>query len=196
MTLRRTLKKTAFGASLSLCLVCVAQADEGTPEPLGFVDQIELGAHQRLIDQRQRPESQLNAFTTDGCSGGMSATWDMMARWFPEFDDLHQGTPPWQDCCVTHDRAYHLGGVDLDARASFDARLEADEILRQCVKETAEIRRDALRAQYDLSDERIDQAYDLISASMFDAVRVGGGPCSGLTWRWGYGWPHCGLFAK
>jgi len=23
-------------------------------------------------------------------------------------------------------------------------------------------------------------------------VRVAGGPCTGLDWRWGYGWPDCG----
>ena len=26
---------------------------------------------------------------------------------------------------------------------------------------------------------------------MFYAVRIGGGPCSGLAWRWGHGWPPC-----
>ena len=28
---------------------------------------------------------------------------------------------------------------------------------------------------------------------MFIAVRIGGGPCTGLAWRWGHGWPPCSL---
>ena len=26
---------------------------------------------------------------------------------------------------------------------------------------------------------------------MYRAVRIGGGPCTGLPWRWGNGWPGC-----
>lgn len=161
----------------------------------GFSKRVELIAHQRLEGLRATPEAELAPFTTDGCSGGMSATWDMVARLFPEFAEIHMETPPWESCCVVHDKAYHLGGEDAAPEASFEARLEADEALRVCVRATSEVRREHLKTQYSLSDERIDMAYDLIAASMFDAVRVGGGPCSGLTWRWGYGWPQCGLFA-
>ncbi|SHK10427.1 hypothetical protein SAMN05444000_11919 [Shimia gijangensis] len=161
----------------------------------GFSKRVELMAHQRLERLRMMPETELAPFTTDGCSGGMSATWDMVARLFPEFAEMHMETPPWESCCIVHDRAYHLGGEISVPEASFDARLKADEDLRSCVKSTSETRRDQLKSQYGISDVRIDQAYDLIAASMFDAVRVGGGPCSGLTWRWGYGWPQCGIFA-
>lgn len=179
---------------LILCAIVAvpALAQDGS-DP--FAKRVELMAHQRLERLRLTPEAELVPFTTDGCSGGMSATWDMVARMFPEFAEIHMETPPWESCCVVHDQAYYLGGEDPTPEASYSARLAADTALRSCVQATSELRRDELKSQYDVSDTRIDQAYDLIAASMFDAVRVGGGPCSGLTWRWGYGWPQCGLFA-
>ena len=33
--------------------------------------------------------------------------------------------------------------------------------------------------------------YEVIGDLMYRAVRIGGIPCSGLPWRWGYGWPEC-----
>lgn len=164
--------------------------------PNGWIARAELAAHERLMGVVNDQAHQLAPFTTDGCSGGMSATWTAVANLFPEFDELHMSSPPWEGCCVTHDRTYHAAGGARAAEDSYRARLEADETLRQCVRETVETRRETLRTEYGLSDARIDQAYDLIAASMFDAVRVGGGPCSGLPWRWGYSWPHCGLFSE
>lgn len=179
----------------ALCLACFSAQLVAQENSDGWVAQVELKAHARLEAVRNLPNAQVNAFTTDGCSGGMTATWTALARLFPEFEELHMAEPPWNACCVTHDRAYHLGGETSELQASFGARLKADEILRQCVRDIVETRRDALKVDYGLSDARIDQAYELIAASMFDAVRVGGGPCSGLPWRWGYGWPHCGVFS-
>nr|WP_239113391.1 hypothetical protein [Shimia biformata] len=161
---------------------------------LTLFDRIEVQAHARLQSVRDSG-ADLLPFTTDGCSGGMSATWEIVATLVPEFADIHLETPPWQDCCVTHDRAYHLGGEDSDPVASFAARKTADEALRQCVIATAEDRRAVLMSRYGLSEAQIDTAYRLIAGSMYDAVRVGGGPCSGLPWRWGYGWPHCGALS-
>ena len=46
----------------------------------------------------------------------------------------HEGVPPWEGCCVTHDRAYHAGGADPDPEASYAARIAADEELRRQVK--------------------------------------------------------------
>lgn len=153
-------------------------------------------AHQRLERMRLAPKATMVPFTTDGCSGGMSATWDIVARLFPEFREIHETTPPWQECCVVHDRAYHQGGDNSAPQSSFAARLAADEALRICVRASSQTRRVQLKSQYEITDERIDQAFDLIGDGMFDAVRVGGGPCSGLAWRWGYGWPHCGIFSN
>lgn len=47
-------------------------------------------------------------FTTDGCSGGMTALWRL----------LYRCDPPWNDLCVEHDRAYHAGGTAQQRRAA------------------------------------------------------------------------------
>ena len=59
-------------------------------------------------------------FTTDGCSGGMSAFWQLVVKPFTKTDI------PWRDCCVTHDREYWEGGTWYD-------RVQADLNLAKCV---------------------------------------------------------------
>lgn len=45
-------------------------------------------------------------YTTDGCSGGMSALWRLAC-----------GTPPpWEQRCIEHDRSYWRGGTACDRR--------------------------------------------------------------------------------
>ncbi|HBS50566.1 MAG TPA: hypothetical protein DEA05_11025 [Rhodobacteraceae bacterium] len=140
-----------------------------------------------------REEAALAPFTTDGCSGGLSAVWTATARAIPAFAAAHLDAPPWEACCVSHDRAYHAGGADPAPKASFTARLEADQALRACVIATEDARSPDLQARYGMSEAQISTAYAAIAAAMFEAVRLGGAPCSGLPWRWGYGWPDCGL---
>ncbi len=152
---------------------------------------VELPAHRWLEDIRRAPGTRLEPFTTDGCSGGMSSLWTFAARQFPAFSAAHNGVPPWEDCCVTHDRAYHTAGDDPAAEASFDARLAADTALRTCVRATASDRDTVLEAEYNMTPAQVRTAYSAIAAGMYHAVRAGGGPCTGLPWRWGYGWPQC-----
>lgn len=162
-------------------------------ERLGPLDRLEVSAHARLAQAREGAD--LVPFTTDGCSGGLSAIWRSVAQVFPGFAAAHRDAPPWEACCVVHDRAYHSAGPDPDPMESFRARMAADEALRACVRATADDRTDELQAQYGMTDAQIDAAYAAISASMFEAVRLGGAPCSGLPWRWGYGWPPCGFLS-
>ena len=58
-----------------------------------------------------------SAFSTDGCSGGMSWAWRKFLR----------GPPPWEECCVKHDFAYWRGGFWKDRR-------NADLELMSCVR--------------------------------------------------------------
>ena len=180
-------------AGAMLCIVIAAPAltedAEGWQEQLSR--SVELPAHGWLAEVRDAPETTLSAFTTDGCSGGMSSLWSFMAERFPAFAEAHEGTPPWEGCCVVHDRAYHSGGPDSSPEASYDARLQADEALRACVEQTADSRDAVLSEIYGLDAEQIRQVYAAIAAGMFQAVRLGGGPCTGLPWRWGYGYPQC-----
>ncbi|MEM9787989.1 MAG: hypothetical protein AAF801_15935 [Pseudomonadota bacterium] len=165
----------------------VAQANDWSDQ---FSRAVELPAHRWLAEQRATRGTPAE-FTTDGCSGGMSSLWTFVAEHYPAFSDAHGGIPPWEGCCVTHDRAYHDAGPDPDPDASYDARLDADKALRLCVKGTASLRDSVLMQEYGMSEAQVRAAYDAISVSMFQAVRLGGGPCTGLPWRWGYGYPQC-----
>ena len=152
---------------------------------------VELPSHRWLARVREAPGTVLEPFTTDGCSGGMSSLWTFTAEHYPAFAEAHEGVPPWEGCCVTHDRAYHAGGASADPEASYAARVSADESLRQCVVTTASDRDDVLRELYGLTPAQVRLLYEAVGAAMFQAVRLGGGPCTGLPWRWGYGYPHC-----
>ncbi|MFV0361161.1 hypothetical protein [Tropicimonas sp.] len=177
-------------AAVLLALIAAGSATaDGLGDRMGRA--LELPAHRRLADLRGAPGASVAPFTTDGCSGGMSDLWALAAERFPAFAAAHQGVPPWQECCVTHDRTYHTGGPDPSPEASYAARLSADEALYECVRATAS-GRDALPgAEYGLTPAQVRLAYGAIAGAMYRAVRLGGGPCSGLPWRWGYGWPQC-----
>jgi hypothetical protein len=152
---------------------------------------IEMPAHRSLQSIITDPENVLSPFATDGCSGGMSWSWRVVADLFPDFEEAQGATPPWEACCVTHDRAYHNAGGTKDAELSFDARLAADEELRLCVFSQGESQVSDLASRYEVSEERIRFAYKVIGDAMYNAVRFGGAPCSGLPWRWGFGYPGC-----
>lgn len=153
---------------------------------------VEMPAHRALLEAREQAE--LKPFETDGCSGGLSYSWTLVADTFPDFAEAHSQLPPWENCCVIHDRAYHdITGAET-AQASYDARLVADEALRSCVVDTGALRVTELAASYGATERQVQGAYETIAGAMYLAVRFGGGPCSGLPWRWGYGYPECSVF--
>ena len=137
---------------------------------------LEGPAHEALMAVQARPETSLAPFETDGCSGGLSDVWRLVAGRLPDFAAAHQSLPLWEACCVTHDRAYHRAGGATDAGASFAARLHADRALRSCVTVTGADRVDALATAYEVTPDQIAAAYDSIAQAMFLAVRFGGRP--------------------
>lgn len=151
----------------------------------------EMPAHRSLMALMATQGTELAPFETDGCSGGMSWSWRVVADVFPDFEVLQGAHPPWEACCVTHDRAYHDAGGVTGAAESYAARLAADNALKHCVADPSAIEIDRVASLYDVPRERAVFAYNLIAEAMFNAVRFGGGPCSGLPWRWGYGYPGC-----
>jgi hypothetical protein len=152
---------------------------------------VERHAHERLMRSLDATGRALAPFETDGCSGGLSAAWETIAAAFPDFAEAHLDRPPWESCCVTHDRAYHDAAGSMTAEASLAARLTADEALRLCVIDTGALRTPDLTARYDLSEDTVRAGYAALATAMFRAVRLGGAPCSGLPWRWGFGLPAC-----
>jgi hypothetical protein len=49
----------------------------------------------------------------------------------------------------------------------------------------------ALSAEYGIGEDDVRLLYNSLAEGMYGAVRIGGAPCTGLSWRWGYGWPNC-----
>jgi hypothetical protein len=153
---------------------------------------LELEKHEWLIALIAESDTGISSFTTDGCSGGLSVGWEKLANEFPEFADRHGTQPPWQECCVTHDKKYHAGSAGtLSASESFERRKQADLDLKVCVIETGLQRSLVLQENYDLTDDQVRNLYTVISELIYRAVRVGGIPCTDQPWRWGYGWPDC-----
>ena len=168
---------------LAIALVTPALGDPLTESMRTF----ERQQMQRLAEQQHRPEARIGAFNSDGCSGGLSATWQGLAQSLPGFAASFGDLPPWEHCCNAHDRHYWLG----DTVRGYERRLAADAELRACVIDTGSTEADRLARQLGVSVDEVDAAFALIAEAMFQAVRLGGAPCTRLPWRWGHGWPEC-----
>ncbi len=142
----------------------------------------------RLAQLQRRLPVPLHDFESDGCSGGLSAGWERLVDQVPELAGRLGERPPWEACCVEHDRAYWHG----PGENGYTRRLAADRELRQCVITTAEANREDWAARLGISPVQLDELMTGVAQAMYLAVRVAGGPCTGLDWRWGYGWPDCG----
>jgi len=176
-------------AVASIAVLALGSAAAAAEEPDALM-WLELPAHRALAEMRAT-HAPLAPFETDGCSGGLSAVWSVVAERFPAFAEAHGARAPWEACCVAHDRLYHAAGPAAGAVASYEARLDADRQLRACVEHAGEDRVPEIAALYDVGEDRVREGYDLIGRAMYLAVRLGGAPCSGLPWRWGYGYPDC-----
>ncbi len=141
--------------------------------------------------QAVQAAAEIEPFTSDGCSGNQSKSWEILANVAPGFRNAFGERPPWEACCVAHDRLYWQGSID----GGYLRRIAADRELEACVAATGERLVPALSERHGVSEERIRQAFTSISHWMYKAVRIGGQPCSLLPWRWGYGWPNCAFTA-
>jgi hypothetical protein len=186
-------------ALLSACAFLGACSESTEDDvPGNGIDQLErrleLHYHEDLLVRMASPGTTLADFTTDGCSGGLSVGWEYLAGHIAGIQKQHGTRPAWEHCCIEHDRRYHAGPGTAAASVeeSFEARKQADLALQACVLETGHTRAPELSLEYGVSGEAVDTLYAAIAGLMYRAVRVGGMPCSGLPWRWGYGWPECG----
>lgn len=165
-------------------MVLTTVAGAGYP---GALEEWEDRQMARLAAIQADPQSRQAGFTTDGCSGGMSGAWQRFAELMPGFRARYSDRPPWETCCVEHDRSYWWG----ETVDGYGQRRLADERLRRCVSQVGRARREELSDRLGVRPEDVVNAFDVVSEMMYAAVRAGGGPCTGLSWRWGYGWPHC-----
>ena len=194
MTNRRKIR----GLIVLACTLLISCSDSTEGDsPNAQVDQLErqleMHHHKDLLARQSMSDSTLAAFTTDGCSGGLSIGWEYLADEVDGIREYHGIRPPWEDCCIDHDRFYHAGtSSNATAEESFEARKQADLALLACVVDTGNSRAAELSSEYGVSQEAVHALYSTIAELMYRAVRMGGVPCSGLPWRWGYGWPECG----
>ena len=158
-------------------------------DPLtGLEQSIEKNAMQRLADVQQGATPA--PFSTDGCSGGLSAGWEFLAKTLPTFRGHFGSRPPWHNCCVIHDQVYWLGS----AQNGYQSRLQADIALKTCAKKTGLTLAPSLSQKYGLQEKDIISTFNVAAELMFQAVRRGGQPCTLFSWRWGYGWPLCKVY--
>lgn len=183
-----------------LLLITLFPFENGSTETIGTMDsginilehKLEMGRHEQLSAVKINSKSLLAKFTTDGCSGGLSVGWQYLSGKVKSFQAVHGTQPPWESCCITHDREYHTGGArDITVDDSFNARRKADMRLKTCVRETGLTRATELSTEYNISIREIEILYTIIAELMYRAVRIGGIPCTSMPWRWGYGWPEC-----
>jgi len=140
-----------------------------------------------LARVQSTPAFSIQPFTTDGCSGGMSEGWSFIAAYIPAFSSRYGDRPPWEACCVEHDRVYWRG----ETENGYAKRLAADQQLQHCVSEFGKQHAREYAEQYGLQAETVEHNFSIAADLMYHAVRIGGKPCSFLPWRWGYGWPQC-----
>lgn len=145
-----------------------------------------------LAKEQSRPGIVIKTFTSDGCSGGMSDAWVFMAQAIPAFQQRFGELPPWQACCVVHDRVYWQG----ETEQGYQHRLEADKALQVCVEQIGQQSSEELSKQFDLARDKVEQLFNISASMMYQAVRMGGKPCSYLPWRWGYGWSQCSPYIE
>lgn len=102
-------------------------------------------------------------FLFSGCATAaeLGDFWSDGCSLFP--DGTLQERTKWCDCCLNHDIAYWRGGTKEERKA-------ADQALRTCVLERT--------------------GNKALATTMYDGVRVGGGPVFPMWYRWGYGWKY------
>lgn len=181
------------------CLIVVLAVLQCMVSRLSYAEDSVLSEVDRILEEKslkklrfvQRSgDTVIKAFQTDGCSGGMSESWQRIADTLPVFAEEYGEKPPWENCCIQHDRAYWQG-MAIDG---FSKRLKADRAMRNCVIKRGKALAPALAHQYELSEKYVVQLFISAANLMYFAVRIGGKPCTPLPWRWGYGWPECPIW--
>lgn len=132
---------------------------------------------------------QLAPFVSDGCSGNVSKNWRRAVAQMSEISqtlaETFQGAEnvPFEYACVEHDRAYHLGEGGYVGRLQADLQLRT-EIISFGIDNAATIQ---VRTRLNTPEEAIF-LYELLAEAIYRGVRIGGAPCTGEPYAWGYGY--------
>jgi hypothetical protein len=146
-------------------------------------------ASEMLLLEETKKEVRISKFETDGCSGNVSEAWSLSIRGLSalskNFAEKYEGAQniPFEDACVRHDKIYYLGAGGYDARLQADNKLRAD-IISYGINNAEQIRD---RASLKTKEDAIFM-YEIIAEAVYRGVRLGGGPCTGQSYAWGYGY--------
>lgn len=131
----------------------------------------------------------LSTFVSDGCSGTVSQGWRIaiqeLSKLSIEIEDRYKDAQyiPFEDACVAHDRSYHIG------EGGYVARLQADNLLRDGILSYGIENTEEIKARVGLgSDEEALFLYEMIAETVYRGVRLGGAPCTGTPYAWGFGY--------
>ncbi len=128
-------------------------------------------------------------FTSDGCSGNVSAGWKQVIQLLSETSEEFSRTYanaesiPFESACIAHDQSYHLGN------GGYVGRLRADMKLRTDIIEYAITNVSTIKERTGLTtDEQVIFLYEILAEAVYRGVRLGGAPCTGMPYAWGYGY--------
>jgi len=132
---------------------------------------------------------QLASFSTDGCSGNVSKNWQTVVRHMSQtsesFAQMLEGAEsiPFEYACVEHDKVYHPGEGGYVGRLQADLQLRS-EIISYGIENAETIQ---TRAGLKTPEEAIF-LFELLADAIYRGVRLGGAPCTGEPYAWGYGY--------
>ena len=105
-------------------------------------------------------------FSSDGCSGYQSQNWELLAEALPGFKQRFGDKPPWENCCVAHDKIYWRGSVE----DGYTKRKQADQTLRQCVADTGSEMAEQLSQKFASPEENVRHAFSMTAELMYKAI--------------------------
>lgn len=139
--------------------------------------------------EETKKHHELSLFTTDGCSGNVSDGWYQAVTQFSEVSESFKErygsvtTVPFEAACIEHDRSYHTG------EGGYRGRLLADNTLRENILRYALDNTNEIKERTGLTtDEEVYFLYELTADTIYRSVRLGGAPCTGMHYAWGYGY--------
>jgi len=133
----------------------------------------------------------LQPFVSDGCSANISQSWrvgvQQLSNYSESFADAYADTVtiPFERACIEHDRAYHLGN------GGYSGRLEADNRLRSAIISYGITNTESIQSRTNLStQEEAIYLYEVLAEAVYRGVRLGGAPCTGQAYAWGFGYEN------
>lgn len=90
---------------------------------------------------------------------------------------------PFESACVEHDYLYYKGEGGYEARLMVDNKLRSD-IINYAISNWQEItEKTPLKTK-----EEVIFAFEKIAEMIYRGVRIGGSPCTGQPYAWGFGY--------